>query len=134
MSGLEEWVVMMESPSSLEETTPVDGNQPATPVFEDTEEGRKALKKAKRDAKRAKRAAAKAAEKAADEARREAGRKRNEALKVTVVDGNVVDKQGRIIRPYTRAEQFLDNKLLVYALLIAFIIICLLLTALFAFG
>jgi hypothetical protein len=86
------------------------------------------LTKAKRDARRAKRAAAKAAEKAADDARRETARARREALKVTIVDGNVVDDQGRILRPYSRIEQFLDNKPLVYSLLIVTIIACVLIS------
>jgi vacuolar-type H+-ATPase subunit E/Vma4 len=95
---------------------------------EDERDERKALNRAKRDAKRTKREAAKAAEEAMEEAKREARRKRNEALKVKVIDGYVIDESGRIIRPYTRAERFLDNKPLVYALLIVFIIICLALT------
>ncbi|MDR0347344.1 MAG: hypothetical protein LBH56_03105 [Coriobacteriales bacterium] len=95
---------------------------------EDAALEKKALNRAKRDTKRAKAAAAKAAAKAAEEAEKQARHKRKEALKVVVVDGNVVDEDGRIIRPYTRAERFFDNKPLVYTLLIAFIIICLVLS------
>jgi hypothetical protein len=98
---------------------------------EDKKAVRKALNKAKWEKKKAKRTAARAAEKAQDQERRDAARKRKEALAITIVDGNVVDEQGRVIRPYTRTERFLDNKPLVYTLLIVFIIVCLLLTLMF---
>jgi hypothetical protein len=96
----------------------------------DEKDAKKALNKAKRDAKRAKRIARDDAERAGLEARKEERRKRQEALKITVIDGNVVDSEGRVIRPYTRAEQFFDNKPLVYAILIVFILVCLAATVL----
>jgi hypothetical protein len=121
---------MADSPDPFGSRTEPDSTQVHHLSSEDERNGKKALNKAKRDAKRAKRAAAKAAEEAAYQAGKEARRKRNEALKVKVVDGNVVDESGRIIRPYSRAESFFDNKPLVYTLLIVFIVICLLATVL----
>ena len=116
------------SPDGVDQKTARDSAQSPNLTSEDARDTRKALNRAKRDAKNARRAAAKAAEKAAEEAAREAARKRKEELKVTVVDGNVVDQEGRVIRPYTRVEWFLDNKPLVYSLLLAFIALCLLLS------
>jgi hypothetical protein len=109
---------------------PQDSAQPLYLTSEDRKDAKKALNKAKHENKKAKRAAAQAAEKAAEEAKREARLKRKEALKITVVDGNVIDNEGRVIRPYSRAERFFDSKKLVYAVLIAFIAICLALTVL----
>jgi hypothetical protein len=122
---------MADSTSPEKDTAAVDKSQQPVRVPEGTQGDRKALNKARRDDRRARKAAAQAAEEAALVARREAARKRKEALKITVVDGNVVDDEGRVIRPYSRAERFLDNKPLVYSLLIAFIIACLILTVLF---
>jgi hypothetical protein len=115
------------SPDGVDQKTAQSSVQPPALTSEDVKNARKALNRAKRDAKNARRAAAKAAEKAAEEAAREAARKRREELKVTVVDGNVVDQEGRVIRPYTRVEWFLDNKPLVYSLLLGFIALCLVL-------
>jgi phosphoribosylamine--glycine ligase len=109
----------------LEDMATISDGQAFALTSEDKENAKKTLNKSKRDVKRARRAAANAAEEAALKARKEARRKRNEELKITVVDGNVVDNQGRIIRPYTRAEQFFDNKILVYILLGVFILVCL---------
>jgi hypothetical protein len=89
---------------------------------------RKALNKAKSNGKRARREARKAAEKVVEEARVEAARKRKEAMKVTVVDGNVVDQDGNVVRPYSRIESILDNKPLMYTSLVGFIVLCLVLT------
>ncbi|MDR0501015.1 MAG: hypothetical protein LBG97_07260 [Coriobacteriales bacterium] len=89
---------------------------------------RKKLNKLKRDAKRARKAEVKEAErKAAQDAankRKEAKRQRDEAMKVTVVDGYVVDNLGNRLRPYSKAEWFFDNKPLCYGVLVLFFLAC----------
>ena len=90
------------------------GYKLAEVVYQDAQV-RKDLNKAKKEAKKARREAQKAAEKAADAADRAARLRRNEELKVTVVDGQVVDQHGNVIRPYTRGEWFFDNKPLSYS-------------------
>jgi FKBP-type peptidyl-prolyl cis-trans isomerase len=119
---------MADSPDPFGNRAELDSAQAHHLTSDDERNEKKVLNKAKRDTKKAKRAAAKAAEEANYQAGKEARRKRNEALKVKVIDGNVVDESGRVIRPYSRAEQFFDNKVLVYALLIVFILVCLIAT------
>ena len=93
-----------------------------------TEIDRKALNKARSKAKKARQEASKEASKVADEARAEAARQRKEAMKVIVVDGNVVDQDGKVIRPYSRIESILDNKPLMYTVLVTFIVGCIILS------
>ncbi|MDR2672550.1 MAG: hypothetical protein LBC35_04560 [Coriobacteriales bacterium] len=86
---------------------------------------RKALNKAKKADKKARRKARAEATKARDAAKKADKKRREAAFKATIVDGQVVDENGVPFRPYTTIERILDNKVLSYSIVIAFILICL---------
>lgn len=95
------------------------GTEIETPLIltsEDEARARKELNKAKKEAKKARKAARKAAEKAAEAEEKAERKRKQEELKVIVVDGQVVDQHGNPIRPYTRSEWFFDNKPLCYTI------------------
>jgi hypothetical protein len=83
---------------------------------------KKEANKAKRTVKRARRAAARQAEEDRLAARKAARKKAAEELRISIVDGNVVDKQGNIIRKYSRGERFFDNKPLALSVAVGIII------------
>ncbi|MDR1087912.1 MAG: hypothetical protein LBL23_01335 [Coriobacteriales bacterium] len=92
-------------------------------IIEDPAQAKRAQNKAKRDAKRERRRAADRAEAELRAQKRQAEREKAQAFKASIVDGYVVDGNGRRLRRYTRAERFFDNKPLCYGLLITFIVL-----------
>jgi Fe2+ transport system protein B len=74
------------------------------------------LNKAKRAAKKARRQANEEADKARRAAAKADKKRRETAFKATIVGNYIVDENGVPIRPYTRAERILDNKLLAYGI------------------
>jgi hypothetical protein len=96
-----------------------------TDTPEDAAAAKKALGKAKRAAKRERRAAAYKAEEEVLAARKAAKKKAAAELRLSIVDGNVVDKDGNIIRKYTRSERFFDNKPLAFSVAIGMIVVSL---------
>ncbi|MDR3135928.1 MAG: hypothetical protein LBU07_00585 [Coriobacteriales bacterium] len=97
------------------------GNEPINEAAD-----RRALNKAKRSSKRARHQAQEAAEKARRAAQKADKKRREAAFKATIVGNQIVDENGRPVRPYTLAERILDNKALSYGIAVGFLLLCLL--------
>jgi hypothetical protein len=98
---------------------------PVQQTPEDAAAAKAAASKAKRDRKRARRVAARQAEENRLAAGKAARKKRAEELRISVVDGNVVDEKGNVIRKYSRSEWFFDNKPLAFSVAIGIIVLSL---------
>jgi hypothetical protein len=126
VSATEDVAVARTTPSvsELPDAPSIEGEpeeELITVIIEDPAEARRVQNKAKRDAKRERRRAADRAEAELRAQKRQAEREKAQAFKASIVDGYVVDGNGKRLRRYSRAERFFDNKPLCYGLLITFI-------------
>jgi Fe2+ transport system protein B len=88
-------------------------------------DGTPASKAAIGKAKRRRKECRDESERLAAEAKKEARRQKEQQFKQSIRGDVVVDKNGNVVRPYTFIERVLDNKVLIWSLLIGFMLLML---------